>query len=962
MNQIPNLTSNASQIKWRERENLKRLFQAMLRGRESLIRLIGKRRRTISPVVIELLNENPSSITATSTSSSKNGINNDLIGAELIKRESEKSEVDLVSCPVCGTSIRGTDYSVNSHLDICLKRGTKRKLTQRTLLHFMSPPNCKRGDNCIDPNSSCMEQLNADLPSNTHMLCTSSSSSNLEANHKDLISVDECSSPRLSETCDEPFLLETSFEGNSSTVLDTYIVGRKFCGDVELELNMRIILLRDTQNVKDSNAIKVVSTSLEMLGYLPRELSKCLAPLLDYNCIDCEGSVANLPGKPHDAVPIKLICHKRDYIEQGTNSGIKKDFSSLWKIVLMTVESGKRHPPNVPKYQKNFILLIEDVVRNHPHLFTDREMSFIGSFKSLSDAAQRLFIRLYTRKGPWFRMSKIAYPEITDPHIAAEELKEAGCLTLLRPSDNIHVQGCDMKDLLGLLTVSELRDILKAGLPKEEIKCARHMELVKSLLSAYENGNCRNLQKRTTEITGNCVRIARFADEVLWRVQRLFFLNGEQDLSTFLLVDIGLAKYPNYVCHASHQIFSDGGHLLQYEEAIQVAQVMDESLDNDNMKMVERCIEISKNYMCSAPMEETSLISSSVFKPRFFSCFTAWWVYTKVLTLGVSVYERERRYEDAIMILKSLLERTRDSRRGYWTLRLSINLEHKGYFNESLMVAEEGISDPWVRAGSKMALQKRVLRLGKPPRRWKLPSYADSVRRSIPEVNIVGRPLNGRVGEKNLFYGYNGELCGVEELALQYFAEEEGGGWRGVHSESGIWMTIFGLLMWDVIFSDVPNVFCSKFQTGPLDLDTDDFYDTRKDLVESQLNKIQDGMAEEILITCWDLHYGELCRGVNWDRHSLADLRAVVSCMRAQSLASICRHLALDYRSWSSGMPDLLLWRFYANNTCGEVKLVEVKGPRDRLSEQQHAWLLVLMECGYNAEVCKVTPAPKAQD
>lgn len=49
-------------------------------------------------------------------------------------------------------------------------------------------------------------------------------------------------------------------------------------------------------------------------------------------------------------------------------------------------------------------------------------------------------------------------------------------------------------------------------------------------------------------------------------MQRLFFLNGEQDLSTFLLVDIGLAKYPNYVCHASHQIFSDRGHLLQYEE------------------------------------------------------------------------------------------------------------------------------------------------------------------------------------------------------------------------------------------------------------------------------------------------------------------------------------------------------------------------------------------------------------
>lgn len=55
-------------------------------------------------------------------------------------------------------------------------------------------------------------------------------------------------------------------------------------------------------------------------------------------------------------------------------------------------------------------------------------------------------------------------------------------------------------------------------------------------------------------------------------------------------------------------------------------------------------------------------------------------------------------------------------------------------FNESLSVAEDGILDPWVRAGSKMALQRRALRLGKPPRRWRVPAYADSVKRKIKEV------------------------------------------------------------------------------------------------------------------------------------------------------------------------------------------------------------------------------------
>lgn len=70
-------------------------------------------------------------------------------------------------------------------------------------------------------------------------------------------------------------------------------------------------------------------------------------------------------------------------------------------------------------------------------------------------------------------------------------------------------------------------------------------------------------------------------------------------------------------------------------------------------------------------------------------------------------------------------------------MRLSIDLEHMGRPNESLSTAEGGATDPWVRAGSKFALQRRVLRLSKPPRRWKVPSYADYVKRNIREVYIT---------------------------------------------------------------------------------------------------------------------------------------------------------------------------------------------------------------------------------
>ena len=64
---------------------------------------------------------------------------------------------------------------------------------------------------------------------------------------------------------------------------------------------------------------------------------------------------------------------------------------------------------------------------------------------------------------------------------------------------------------------------------------------------------------------------------------------------------------------------------------------------------------------------------------------------------------------------------------------------------------------------------------------------------------------------------------------LQYYASEAGGGWQGVHSEGGVWATLFGLLLWDVLFcTDVPDVLRTPFQTAPLDLDTDAFFPARQ--------------------------------------------------------------------------------------------------------------------------------------
>ncbi|KAB2041164.1 hypothetical protein ES319_D02G129700v1 [Gossypium barbadense] len=920
----------------------------MLTGRESLSRLIGKRRRFLPNLQSILSLPIRSSLNLLSD---KNG---GLTETESSKGKVEISSSDLVTCPVCGSKVRGEDYTINSHLDRCLSRRTKRKLTQRTLLELNF--GCSQSKLQISSDES-EQLLSSDLSKNCSdyeenvTRCFSKIDPREEKSHdqgrqfphtesvKQIDVAGSAENPisdgRANTMVDFSALstdneesrnhMDGTADSISGMAIDTFIVGRKFSDEKEVNLGANISLLRDPDNIKDSNAIKVLSAS-----------SAC-----------CKGYVISVPKRSLDAVPIQIVC--QNSIFNGKKGCDEFEALHLWQKALQVVEFAKNRPPNTTKYQQNFCLLLKEVLTSSPHLFTKDKKKFIESFTSLSEDSQRLFVRLYTRKGPWFRLSTIMYPEICNPQQAVKELSATGYLYLFEDTTKLHDD--EMKDLLSLLTVSELRDIL-CTLRKKCNQGSRKQNLIASLLSCYKGGSCPVLQRLILERTEICIRTSPEAESLFWRAERLFFLNGEQDLSAFLLVDLGIVKYPTYNCIILEQIFSNESDLLAYEEAIEVAQVIDQSLDENNFELVLRCIMIADSRISCCPeklIDSTSPDLMAIFR----SCFSASWVYSKVILLGISFLECERRYKDAIHLLRRLLDCfTCDTRRGYWTVRLSVDLEHIGCPNESLSVAEAGLLDPWVRAGSRMALQRRVLRLAKPPRRWKTPSFSVSLKRKIVEVHIQGRPLNCEAGRKSRFYGEDGEQCGVEQLALQYYARE--GGWQGVHTESGIWMTIFGLLMWDILLSDVPNVFRTRFQTAPLDMETDHFYLARKSLIEPQLQKIHDGLAEEILITSWELHMGTACRGVNWDQHSLSDLRAAVSCIRGPCLASLCRHLAQDYSSWSSGMPDLLLWRFHGDYK-GEAKLVEVKGPRDQLSEQQRAWLLLLMDCGFNAEVCKVS-------
>ncbi|XP_024518087.1 fanconi-associated nuclease 1 homolog isoform X2 [Selaginella moellendorffii] len=882
----------------------------MLRGRESLIRLVGKRQRNVSL---------PARVSDRASISLQEELECGDVSLE-IKGGLSLACCDWVECPVCGKQIRGNELLVNCHLDTCLQRGKKKKNSvQHTLFHFNLSKKVE-----YEESGNCVLEIQQSPPLETGVDCNTAAGSP----EPEVSSTLECfEEPDVANSV-LPAELNSETRDLYNGCLEARIAGRKYHRDVECQAGMRVHLVREPENPMDTYAVKVLTADGLSLGHIPKELSRYLSPLMEKGVVDVQGYVSK---STSEAARLKLDLREIQSRTIGSLSE-EKVLAVKWSRLMDAADKGQDHGC---RYQQNFLYMLQVVLERDLHLFTSDEIELLEAFRSISSDGQRLFVRLAQRKGPWFRLQNIFYEDIGDTNSAVHELVEGRYL--------VFDADVNSSELLEHLTVQELKDL--AVNSKIMIKSAtlslKKIQLITAIRDALISLHF-NLTALIREATGPCIRIAETVEVLLWRLQRLFFLNGEQEFHVFLLVDIGRIKYPSYRCARTMPVFASREDFLAYEQALQLAQVVDMSLEAGNSEAVNSSFRKARTTL--------ELINAHTeIKHPFLARFSAAWVYATICTVAASFLEKERRYAEAINLFKQLLSMQYcPGRRGYWTLRLSIDLEHLQRLEESLLVAENGLNDFSVRGGDRIALQRRVLRLGKPPRRWKVPPYAALLKKK-QKVTIMGRPLNNANGMKSRFYGYDGQQCSVEDLALQYYAGEDGGGWKGVHSESGIWLTLFGLLMWDVIFSDVPDVFQTPFQTAPLDLCTDSFYPVRSSLIESRLQAIRDGGARQLVAETWAEHYGTSCSGVNWEKYSLEDLQTITVCIGGPGLSAICKLLAEDHSNWTAGMPDLLLWKEK------EAKLAEVKGPGDRLSEQQVAWFLILSDANVPVELCKVS-------
>jgi Fanconi-associated nuclease 1 len=187
--------------------------------------------------------------------------------------------------------------------------------------------------------------------------------------------------------------------------------------------------------------------------------------------------------------------------------------------------------------------------------------------------------------------------------------------------------------------------------------------------------------------------------------------------------------------------------------------------------------------------------------------------------------------------------------------------------------------------------------------------------------------------------------CSVEAMCLSHYRAE---GWKGYHCEGRLARTLFAYLFYDVLFTYIPNVFQTPFQTCPLDLHTDAFYPSRLSEINHRLLEISNGQAATLIQRIWTEHNErQTCVvGLDWS-YPLDDLLEIASLFPGEALASVCKVMAQEYGQRGGGMPDLFLW----HPERGEVKFVEVKSENDRLSDTQRLWIHVLTGAGVRVEL-----------
>ena len=546
-------------------------------------------------------------------------------------------------------------------------------------------------------------------------------------------------------------------------------------------------------------------------------------------------------------------------------------------LSMPSVRLDPRRPPPAGYYADNLLTVVETVLDRYGDILTDEERDFGLRVRALAPDAQRLLARLLGRasaRDGAIREDSLDYAEVADTSGVLAELAARGLVE--------RCPAMPAEAVVGLLTRAEIHRVFW---DLDGVRSGTKADHLERILAANPPVFCRWRVRRF-------VGWLRFAEPAVLDLYRLlFFGDRHQDLTTFVLRDLGVHRYEPVNLSRDTRQFSDRETLRRF---------LDLAAADDDVRTL-------------FPMP-------AVDEPRA-DALRATAIAGLVERLWVPLDNR-------------MLER----RRSRTLNRLGRGLEREGdfdgalacYARSTLAPARERRMRILHRLGDGDGVEQLRAQVLKSP--WAA-LEADFATRFARPFRRRAAPVEDLV--------LTGSAAGIEAQALAHLTSGRGIGW---HLENHLPMAVFALAYWSWLFAPLPGAFVNAFQTGPTDLYWPDFFKSREEICEDPLDERLKPLLKETVRA----KAGIANRLFSWQRFTADVAETVAANIPEADLRALVEIVREDLAGKRSGFPDLTV--IYGP---GRYEFVEVKGPGDQLQIHQRLWIEALERRGLPVRVLR---------
>ncbi|WP_321946908.1 VRR-NUC domain-containing protein [Paraburkholderia sp. J10-1] len=512
-------------------------------------------------------------------------------------------------------------------------------------------------------------------------------------------------------------------------------------------------------------------------------------------------------------------------------------------------------------------------------LFDAAERRFADDFARMPQASRALFVRMLMRKGPHFRASRLAYGEIGCPRDAAAPLVAAGWLDA--------APLLDLDSLAALVTKAELQALaahLGVALEPRATRAASLEALEAHYAAAPDPRDWHGWFPSSPDT------VLLFASAPLCeRLRLMFFGNLHQDWSEFVLADLGVYRYESVP-------FDRDSRAFQRREDIDTYLALRDCRDG---------LDSTTQDFDAAIAIGTTLDALDALAPRTHA--NAWLRARHDKLRHATGLAAERAGEPELAWRAYLNCGHPESR--YRRVRV---LEQLSRREEALALAQTIADAP----ANEEEAQRAARTLGRLAR-----TRAKSKPSTEPGFVQLELTLPAAPGELR-----------VEEAARLSLATPQA---PVFYVENTLINALFGLLCWPALFAPLPGAFFHPFQRGPADLHAADFVARRASHFEACLAELETHTYRDSIQRRYAQKAGIQSPFVAWPALSDELLALALDCFPAAHLRLWFERLLREPVVNRSGLPDLV--RFWPHER--RYELIEVKGPGDRLQDNQRRWL-----------------------